>query len=414
MLRVATRNAPTSYYIGRRKQAKGPEHDMVTAFAEHLGVDVEFVVEDSITDVLGAVEAGRADLAAAGLSRTRARAERFRFGPAYQKVRQQVVCGSRKARADDLAELAQADLHVIADSSYEERLSDLKADQPALDWTAVEGVTTEMLLRRVWKGEFDCTVADSNIVDINRRYFPELLVSFNLSEADALSWLLPRKAGTLETAVADWLAGYRESGQLAALRERYYGFIEKFDFLDKKRLRERIANRYPKYDPLFEKAAEATELETALLAAQGYQESHWDPKARSPTGVRGIMMLTRPTARELGVSNRLDPAQSIDGGARYLARMRGRLDESVPEPDRTYLALAAYNVGLGHLRDAQRLARRRSRDPHAWSSISDVLPDLSKKSVYSTLRYGYARGREPVRYVQRIRDYQDVIERHAE
>ena len=144
--------------------------------------------------------------------------------------------------------------------------------------------------------------------------------------------------------------------------------------------------------------------------AQAYQESHWNPKASSPTGVKGIMMLTRRTAKSLGVKNRLDARQAIPAGAQYLAKMRSRFRDDIPEPDRTYLALAAYNIGRAHMHDAQTLARKLNKNPYRWSDIESVLPLLSEKKHYKKLKYGYARGLEPVLYVQRIRNYQNIIE----
>jgi len=411
VLRVAVRNAPTSYYIGPDEVPRGPEYDMASDFADYLGVDLEIEVEDSVTDVLAAVADGDVHLAAAGLTNTEERRKRFRFGPTYQTISQQVVCASRGQRADNVEELTQVDVAVVADSSYEERLKALKKDYPTLTWDSRE-ITTEQLLRQVWRKKLDCTVADSNIVDINRRYFPSLLVSFNLTQPQSLAWLMQPVDERLDEALEEWFAEYEDSGELASMKERYYGFITKFDFVDKKKLLERIDSRYDKYDHLFRKAAERYGFPETLLAAQAYQESHWDPKAKSPTGVRGIMMLTKPTARELGVKNRLDPAQSIDGGARYLKRMRERLPDDITEPERTYMALAAYNVGLAHLRDARKLAQRLGKDPHVWSELRQVLPKLSDKRYYKTLKYGYARGLEPVRYVRHIRDYDDVIAKH--
>lgn len=412
VLTVATRNAPTTYYIDRDGRPAGPEYDLATAFAESLGVEAKFRSYDSVAGMLAAVGRGGADLAAGGLTRTRARREDFDFGPTYQTVSQQVVCRSAKPRR--AADLVGLDLAVIARSSYEERLRRLQEKYPELAWRAVEDIGTEQLLHRVWEEKIDCTVADSNIVDINRRYYPELLVMFDLGESQELAWLLPKGAEALNERLSSWLVSFRESGRMAALRERYYGFITQFDYLDKKRLVERIDERYRHYDHLFERAAERHGIPLGLLAAQGYQESHWNPEAVSPTGVRGIMMLTQATAEELGVKNRMNPKQSIDGGARYLRNMQERLDGDIPEPDRTYLALAAYNIGLMHLRDAQTLAARQGLDPHDWSDVREILPLLADRRYYPHLRYGYARGTEPVRYVRRIRDYRDVILRKTD
>lgn len=411
---VVTRNAPTTYYINRRGVPKGPEHDLVTAFAEWLGVEVEFVMRKSVGKVLDAVENAEADLAAAGLTITEPRRDRFRFGPAYQPVTQQVVCRRDQAQPEEIEDLVGLDIRVIADSSYQERLQVLRAEHPALEWQAVAGTTTEALLRGVWQRDFDCTVADSTIVDINRRYFPELTAPLNLSREQQLGWVMPQPRKDLAQAVEDWLSEYREQDGLEAMRERYFDFFPEFDYVDIRKYIRRIDERFPQYRQWFREAAERHDLPFTLIAAQGYQESHWRADAKSPTGVRGIMMLTQPTAKAMGVTNRLDPRQSIFGGAKYLARMKQRFTDDVAEPDRTLLALAAYNVGRGHIHDAQTLARRQGLSPYHWRDIRQVLPLLADPAYYRDLKYGYARGQEPVRYVQRIREYRHVLEREAE
>jgi membrane-bound lytic murein transglycosylase F len=215
----------------------------------------------------------------------------------------------------------------------------------------------------------------------------------------------------LQAAVESWFEGFNTSGELAVLQERYYGFVELFDYVDTRRFIARIRSRYPKFEQYFVEAADKYGLPPMMLAAQAYQESHWRANARSPTGVRGIMMLTLTTARAMGVNSRLDPRQSIFGGARYMNKLlNDRFEDEVAEPDRSWLALAAYNVGRGHLHDAQTLAREQGLNPYLWSDVKQVLPLLSDKRYYSKLKYGYARGSEPVRYVQRIRDYQLILE----
>ncbi len=408
---VLTRNAPTTRYITRDGEPSGPEHDMATAFADWLGVEVEFRVKTSIGEILDALENGQGDIAAAGLTITESRRDRFQFGPSYQPVTQQVVCRRGTAQPESIAELAELDIQVIADSSYVERLEELQAgDYPELEWQAIEDTTTETLLYRVWKTRFDCTVADSTIVNINRRYFPELTAPLNLSSTQHLGWAIPQPRDDVAAAVTRWMEQYRSDGRLSAMQETYYGFFREFDYVDVRTLIRHTQNRLPRYRRWFEQAADEHDLPFALLAAQGYQESHWQANAKSPTGVRGIMMLTRPTAKSVGVDNRLDARQSIFGGARYLAQMKKRFIDAVPEPHRTWLALAAYNVGRAHMHDAQTLARQRGLDPHRWQDIRQVLPLLADPAYYPDLKYGYARGREPVRYVQRIREYKHIIE----
>lgn len=414
ILRVVTRNAPTSYYLNRHKQPVGPEQSLTAAFAKHLGVDIEYTVKDSIHGVLTALENGQADIAAAGLSITPARQERFRFAAPYQTVRQEVVCNAESARPQTVAELSGVSLTVIADSSYVERLETLKSDYPGLSWKEDSKRGTEQLLYRVWQNKLDCTVADSNIVDINRRYYPQLQVMFDLNESESLAWALPEHAEALAQSATAWLTSQAGKQARKGMQNRYYAYLPEFDFVDRRALVERIDTVLPRYDSLFERAGEAHALPPLLLAAQAYQESKWDPKAKSPTGVRGLMMLTGRTAKAVGVDNRLDPAESIRGGAKYLSRMRSRIDESVPSPDRLLMALAAYNIGLAHLRDAQKLAERLGKNAHSWRDLKQVLPLLADKRYYPSLKYGYARGREPVRYIHRIRDYEDVIRRHID
>jgi len=407
---VLTRNAPTTWYIGRDDRPTGPEYELVEAFADHLGVEAEYVLEDTVDRILESIERGEGDLAAAGLTITRERRERYRFGPPYQPVTQQVVCRRGGPQPEDLRELSELHIEVIANSSYAELLHDLELEgYRTPDWTAVEGVTTEELLRRVWERRLSCTVADSTIVDINRRYFPELVTPMRLSRPQQLGWVLPRDSDALGAALARWMKAFRDDGQLANLREKYYGHFEKFDYVDTRRMMRRVNERLPRYLDWFREASAEQGVSWTLLAAQGYQESHWNPRAESPTGVRGIMMLTRNTAEALGVENRLDPRQSIYGGARYLARMKDRFVDAVTEPDRTWLALASYNVGRAHMHDAQVLARRRGLSPHHWRDIKQVLPLLAKPQYYRKLKYGYARGWEPVRYVQRIREYHHIL-----
>lgn len=406
---VLTRNAPTQFYQGR-EGPEGPEHDLARSFADHLGVAVRYVVKDSVAAILQAIRAGQGHLAAAGLTRTEARRQTYRFGPDYRHVQQQVVCRRDGRRPRGPAELPGIGLTVIAASSYAETLTRLQGQLPGLRWQADPEADTEELLERVWRRELDCTVADSNIVAINRRYYPELTVAFSLTEAEPQAWVVADHARALLPALDDWFARIRADGTLTAIDERYYGHVADFDYVDVRVFLRRIQDRLPRFRALFQKAAERHELPWTLLAAMAYQESRWNPRARSPTGVRGLMMLTRRTARELQVSNRLDPVQSVRGGTLYLTRLLERLPASVSGEDRLWFALAAYNVGMGHLHDARTLAERLGKNPDVWSDLKEVLPLLARKKYYRSLRYGYARGSEPVAYVRRIRDFQDILE----
>lgn len=409
---VATRNAPTSFYLNSRNEPAGPEYDLVQAFAASLGVEVEYRIEDTASNVLETLIDGDADLAAAGLIVTQERRESLLFGPPYQEVTQQVVCHRMGKRPETVTELADAELAVTEGSSYVERLEALQLEYPGLKWWTT-GANPEHVLEWVWDRRIDCTLANSNIVKINRRYFPELVVAFDLSKPQQTAWAMPETATGLQAAVKNWFDTDAGRAQVTAVQDYYYGYVGIFDYVDTRVYVRRIGTRYQNYREWFERASEEYDLAVELLAAMAYQESHWDPGAVSATGVRGIMMLTERAAEDVDVEDRLDPEQSIDGGARYLAMLKENLSDEIEEPDRTWLALAAYNIGHAHLRDAQRLARRLGKDPLSWSDMKGVLPLLSDKRCYKNLEYGYARGLGAVRYVQRVRHYMDILERRA-
>jgi len=412
-LLVLSRNSPTSYYLDRDQPA-GLEHDLVQAFAKARGYKVRFELVETISEIIQKLQQGKADMAAAGLSLTSNRTTQLLAGPAYQQVTQQLVCRRGGPRPDKIEQLAGVKIQVSSYSSYVARLNSLKLEHPELNWQEVDGESTEDLLWRVWMKKTDCTVADSNIIAINRRYFPELVVRFDINQPESLVWYFPEKHKRLKNEVSSWMSTYLAGDAYEQLIERYTGFLDSYDYVDNRKYIRKVKKILPRYLKMFKAAAEKYDLDWQLLAAQAYQESHWKPRARSPTGVRGIMMLTLPTARELGVKSRLDPEQSIEGGAKYLSQLYKRLPDEVSEPDRTWFALAAYNIGMGHLWDARKLARMQGLNPDLWKDVKTVFPLMTRKQYYQKLKYGYARGHEPVRYVQRIRNFHDILAMYKE
>lgn len=412
-LLVLSRNSPTSYYLDRDKPA-GLEYDLVHSFARARGYKIRFELVETTAEIIARLHEGKADMAAAGLSSTPARLKHLLTGPAYQQVTQQLVCRRGGPRPRNIEELTGLTIQVARSSSYVTALNNLKAGYPHLSWQEVDDVSTEELLWRVWTKKIDCTIADSNIIAINRRYYPELVVRFDMNQPESLVWYFPASHKALKEEVSSWMASYLPDDAFAQLIERYTGFIDLYDYVDNKKFVRKSKTVLPRYVKMFKATAEKYRFEWQLLAAQAYQESHWKPGARSPTGVRGMMMLTLPTARELGVESRLDPAQSIDGGAKYLSRLYKRLPEEVQEPDRAWFALAAYNIGMGHLWDARKLATMQGLNPNLWMDIKTVFPLLTRKQYYHKLKYGYARGHEPVHYVQRIRNFHDILIRYKD
>lgn len=409
VLHVVTRNSSTTYYEGPYGYA-GLEYDLLSGFADSLGVKLRIEVPDSLSQILQRVQDGEADLAAAGLSVTDERKARLNFSTSYQHITPQLVYryGNRVPKnLDDL----HGSLEVVADSSHAERLRALQQEYPDLTFTENPELSTDELLSLVWEQVIDYTVADSNEVAITRRFYPELRVAFDISKAEALAWAFPPGDDhSLLDAANTYLNGLKESGELDRLLDHYYGYVADFDYVGTRRYMKHIEERLPRYVKYFKQAAKETGADWRLLAAVGYQESHWNPGAVSPTGVRGIMMLTQVTMKHMGIKkSRLDPQASIEGGARYLARIKARLPKRIAEPDRSWMALAAYNVGYGHLEDARMLAQADGANPDKWAVVKKYLPLLSQKKWYRKTRHGYARGREPVRYVENIRSYYDIL-----
>ncbi|EHJ92545.1 membrane-bound lytic murein transglycosylase MltF [Vreelandella boliviensis] len=409
ILSVATRNSATTYHLDRDGTPAGPEHDLIESFAAANDWQVEWKLFESTSEVLQALKDGEIQLAAAGLTHLPSRDEHFTQGPTHTNIVEQLVCHrDLRPLPRQVEEMAGVDIRVTADSSYAEKLQSLVNQYTGIVFEE-DPRTTEILLTEVAEKRIDCTLADSNIVRVVRRHFPHLEVAMNLTSGDRLGWYLPPDHQALAELANQWMESSDGQENIAGVIQHYYAYIGEFDFVDLRALNQRIDERLPNFLDLFLEAEDDTGMPADLLAALAYQESNWDPQAVSPTGVRGIMMLTQNTAESLGVDNRLNPAAAIDGGARYLADRHQRLPDTLPEPDRTYLALASYNIGRGHVLDARQLARELGKNPDSWEDMKEVLPLKADKRYYPQTRYGYARGYEPVHYVQRIRNYQDVI-----
>lgn len=318
---VLTRNAPTTYYLDANDQPAGFEYDLSKALADSLNVEVEYKLYDSIEEIMVAINKGEGHLAAAGLTQTDNRKVKQVFGPGYKTVQQQVVCHRKIEMPKDISDLLGHSLLIIAESSYQESLLEQQESYPKLTWQVTTDLSTEQVLEKVENKEVDCTVIDSNIMSLNRRYYPNLMVAFPLSEEQELAWLLPRDVGYFKEYVADWFAQIEDNSTLNMINERYYGFADIFDYYDNHVYLKRISDRLPEYEAAFKEIAQQYEFSWTLLAAQAYQEPGWNAEARSPTGVRGLMMLTQNTATAMGVTKRIDAIQSIKGGAKYLDQM---------------------------------------------------------------------------------------------
>lgn len=408
-LKVLTTNSSSTYFQDREEKPKGFEYELTKSFAKKHNLEVEYIVKDSIKDVIWGLKHGEGDIAAAGLTITDKRLEYLSFSPSYFEVNQMVTCKS-KFKIKKLKDLSKLTLVLTKNSSFAENLTILKKKHKTLTWNEIENATSEVLLQKVWKEDNLCTIVDAHILSLHRRYMPELKDIYKFKDVDQIAWAINNKNTKLLSKITKWFNQKETRNKISDLKRNYFEFIE-FDPYNITTYIKRINSRLPKYKAIFKKAAKEFELPWELLAAIGYQESYWDPEARSPTGVRGLMMLTRTTAKEVGVKNRLNPEQSITGGAKYLKKLIKMLPDYLHDDDKIWFALASYNVGFYHLRDALALSILQNKNPTRWHSVQKVLPLLSHKKYYKRLPYGHARGLEPVIYVKRIKDFYDILKK---
>jgi len=408
-LRVVTRDSPTSYTVSPDGPS-GPEYDLVQAFADELGVALVMQSVDSVSEILPLLLSGEAHMAAAGLSITDSRREFLNFGHPYKTVNVSLIYKLGTGRPRSIEDILDRSIEVVASSSHVDILEELQQEYPELTWTENADVEFADLLAKVAMGEVDLTIADSPDFNIQRHFYPDLRVALDLYVGDAIAWAFPRDTADSLLAVADeFLISADRSGMLARVHDRYFGHTRKYDYVGTRNFIRHYESRLPRYRAMFEQAGAEVGVDWRLLAAMGYQESHWRANAVSPTGVRGIMMLTQDTADYLGLDDREDPETSIFGGAQYFARQTERVADTVPEPDRTWMALAAYNVGFNHIKGARMIVEWQGGDPDNWMDLRAALPLLAQRKWYSKLPYGYARGWEPVLYVNNIRAYYNIL-----
>ncbi len=403
---VGTLYGPTSYYVGAQGET-GFEYELAQKYADYLGVTLKISASYSLNDLFEQLAQGKVDFLAAGLVVTDKRLEKYHFGPAYNQISQKLVFKQGKERPRTIDDLT-GKLEVTANSSHVENLENLAASTTTLSWQENNELDSEELLLRILDEEIDYTIIDSHTLAVSRRYYPEISIGFTIKDAEPMAWLVAKDSDdSILASIIEFFGKVHHDGTLLALDDKYYGHVEQFNYVDTRLFIQAVEETLPKYRPIFEKYGQ--EIDWKLLAAISYQESHWRPRARSHTGVRGMMMLTLPTARQMGIKSRLDVEQSIRGGAKYFKQMFDRMPARVPDPDRLWFALASYNVGLGHLNDARMITKQQGGDPDRWVEVKDRLPLLKQKKYYKKTKYGYARGDEPVNYVENIRRYYDTL-----
>ncbi len=349
-------------------------------------------------------------MAAAGLKIPPQSIPGVEFGPVYQHVREHLIYRRGAALPGSLAEIGNADLEIAAGSSYAKSLENARGSLPDLVWVENASTNSQALLDGVADGSIDYTLADSTEFALAHIAHPNLRIAFDFPGSRPLAWAASDRDPGFTHAVAVYFARLHVDGELAAIVNRYYGRSEDPELAGEPDFMRHLQDRLPLYKEWFVEAAAQSSQDWRLLAAIGYQESKWNPSAASSSGAKGLMQLTGVTASEAKVTNLSDAKQSIFGGAWYFHQVYEKIPSHIPEPDRTWFALAAYNIGYGHLEDARVLAQRAGRDPDSWQSVREFLPLLEQERWYTQTENGFARGREPVHYVDNVRGYRDMLQ----
>lgn len=400
-------NGPTTLFVDAAGAPAGLEHDLVSQFGAQNELKVRFIVTGTRAEAIERLRRGEAHLAA-GVWRDDL--QDVQFGPTYQTVEPVLIFSSDTSIAKLEQQLSAGRIHLKVLPEHAQLTAQLRSRWPSLIVSVDTAGDGEALFEQVAEGEIPAALVDGRTADVMQNYYPQVAIKHGVSNNMSLAWALAPEQGELFKKVTSFMKTALAKGQVSHLAARYYGHVNRLEPLDSQTFLNRREAVLPDYRRWFHEAEAETGLDWRLVAALAYQESHWNPAAVSPTGVRGLMMLTTDTALSLGV-DRLDAYQSIMGGARYMKMLIDRMPSRVAEPDRIWLALAAYNVGMGHMEDARILAKRLKKNPDSWADIKTVLPLLRKPEYFSTLKYGYARGGEPVIFVESLRTYFDILAR---
>jgi len=411
VITVATRNTAHCYYL-YRDQPMGFEYELAQAFADYLGVRLQVKIADKWSDMVDALYDGSAAFIAASMPITPKRKTQVAFSDGYMEVAQHIISHRKNTVIKEAADLSGKIIDVRRGTVYQQRLLELKNQGIDLAIRLHDDLPVEELIQKVADGQIDFTVANSNIISINRRNFPEAVSTGSINDRMQLAWAVYPKSKKLLEQINSFLSMINKSGKFDEIYNKYYGDIEDFDYVDLEAFHRRVKSRLSRYSPFIKAAAEKHGFDWRLIAAQIYQESHLNPWAKSRADARGLMQILPSTAKSLGISDLFDPVQNINAGVKHLKDLYDHFDQAQGE-NRLLIALAAYNIGQGHIYDARVLAKKRGLDPDKWESLAKTLPLLQYRKYYMNTQYGFCRGTEPIRYIKQILIYYDVLKRQG-
>ena len=409
---VFLRQGAVTWFSGTDDRGTGLDYDFARMFAAQHGLTLKVIPTHNPVQRLAA-DAGSATIGAGGIYRPSERSRGMDgnalvYSSAYYAIEPVLIYNIDGFKPGTWKDLAGESVGILEGSGLESALVKVRNEHPEVHWQSVALPSTEALISQVSDGTLSYAIVASSEANATRNIYLAFDTAFMIAGKQELASAFPNTEIRLRDQVDSFFARCRRDGTLTRLIERYYsrGQVTR---VDAGVFQDRVKSVLPQFRANFERAQDETGVEWRLLAAIAYQESQWDVQATSETGVKGLMQLTEETARHLGAADRLDSQASVSAAARYVGYLKDKLPPRIQEPDRTWLALAAYNIGIAHLEDARVLAQRQKLDPDAWSAVKKTLPLLALPEYYEDARFGYARGGMPVAFVDRVRAYYDIL-----
>lgn len=417
-LRALTIYSSTTYFLYKGRPM-GYEYELLERFADYLEVELELVVVKNMDDLFEKLNAGEGDIAAHGLTITSERKEEVAFTD-YLYLTKQVLVQKKpdnwrtmhwnkleNSLIQDPMELLGDTVAVRKKSSYKERIANLSEELGGIIHVKeLPGeLATDKIIKKVVEGEIEYTVADANIASVMASYYPILDIGVPISFSQRISWATRKNSPDLLEATNNWLEEIKKKVDYNVIYNKY--------FKNKKNFKRRVKSDFyslnneeiSPYDNLIKKHSKKLDWDWRFVTSLVYQESKFNPTNSSWANAQGLMQLMPATAKELGVTNRADPEQSIKGGLTYLKQIRENFQNVPDSVQRIKFTLAAYNCGLYHVIDAQRLAEKRGLNAQLWDeNVEEMILELSSPKNYNdpVVKYGYVRGIEPYNYVDQI------------
>ncbi|MBT6755385.1 MAG: membrane-bound lytic murein transglycosylase MltF [Gammaproteobacteria bacterium] len=403
-IKIVTRFGPSDYYEIKSEE-NGYTYDVMKGFADFIGVKLTVITMDSLEDAINALNNREVDiLANMGITNN------VKTSYAYNKVNQYIVYNSKyTTKPNEINDLNGNDIEIIDSIIIKNNLdSFLKSIDMNLIISKEKNI--DEIINLIKDNKVKYTVLNNNELAIFNKYFPEIKIGFTIGENIPSTWAIPENTNhQLEEQLSEYFTQILKTNKLKKFYTKHFTGKLQYTFVGTRSFLADFLNVFPLYEFYFKKYAKLYNHDWRLLASIGYQESKWDKDAVSYTGVRGLMMLTKNTSKEMNVEDREDPIQSIEGGAKYLKKMLRNLPDNINNDDKIWYAIASYNIGFRHIEDAMKMADNEGVDSGNWYLLEPYILRLSQSKYYKNTKYGYARGWETLKYVQNIRQYYDIL-----